>query len=70
MGVKEAQRGHGEVKEDEARGGIPRITLASGKQFRFNDEEGTGEKRKAWKFLLGVRRRLFRKCPSNGGTAA
>lgn len=27
------------------------------------------EKRKPWKVLMGVRRRLFLKCTRNGGTA-
>lgn len=40
VGVKEAQRGHGEVKEDEARGGIPELLWLQASSFGLTMKRG------------------------------
>lgn len=70
VGVKEAQRGHKEVKEDEARRGSPELIWLQASSFGLTTKEGPERRGKRWELLLGVRRRLFLKRPSNGGTAA
>lgn len=66
VGAKEAQRGHGEVKEDEAQGGIPELIWLQASSFSLTMKRGPERRGKLGSASWGVRRRLF-KCPSNSG---
>lgn len=69
-GSQGGTEGHKEVKGDEAQSGIPELIWLQASSFGLTTKKGPERRSKLWELLLGVRRRLFLKRPSHGGTAA